>query len=107
MLGPVLGLPYTALETLGTDDKRTTEVTRYACVLPDTLSSTGTLALEQRHLGIYEAVLYRARLRVQGVSWATPLADLSVALGAVRWSEAFVVLGLSDLKGIRSGLRPR
>jgi inner membrane protein len=30
-----------------------------------------------------------------------------VAPGAVRWSEAFVALGLSDLKGIRSGLRLR
>ncbi|RZK96455.1 MAG: cell envelope integrity protein CreD, partial [Hymenobacter sp.] len=62
VLGPVLVLPYTAQET--NEDKRTTEVTRYVCVLPDTLSSTGTLAPERRHRGIYEAVVYRANMHV-------------------------------------------
>ncbi len=107
VLGPVLVLPYTAVETLGTENKRTAEVTRYLCLLPDTLNSTGTLEPERRHRGIYEAVVYRAKMHVQGVFQAPPLADLGVAPGAVRWSEAFVALGLSDLKGIRSGLRLR
>jgi inner membrane protein len=38
---------------------------------------------------------------------APPLADLGVATTAVRWPEAFVALGISDLKGIRSGLALR
>jgi inner membrane protein len=101
VLGPVLVLPYTALETNG---GHTTEVTRYLSLLPDTLSSTGTLAPERRHRGIYEAVVYRAKLRVQGTFQAPPLADLGVPAAAVRWPEAFVALGISDLKGIRSGL---
>jgi len=104
VLGPVLVLPYTALETT---DGHTSEVTRYLSLLPDTLSSTGTLAPERRHRGIYEAVVYRAKLRVQGVFRAPPLADLGVPASAVRWPEAFVALGISDLKGIRSGLALR
>ncbi|MGI4875520.1 MAG: cell envelope integrity protein CreD [Janthinobacterium lividum] len=102
VLGPVLVLPYSATET---DEKgRTQDVTRYLSLLPDTLSSTGTLAPERRHRGIYEAVVYRARLHVQGSFQAPSLADLGVAPAAVRWPEAFVALGISDLKGIRSGL---
>jgi inner membrane protein len=101
VLGPVLVLPYTALET---NNGHTTEVTRYLSLLPDTLSSTGTLAPERRHRGIYEAVVYRAKLRVQGTFQAPPLADLGVSASAIRWPEAFVALGISDLKGIRSGL---
>jgi len=104
VLGPVLVLPYTALET---NNGHTSEVTRYLSLLPDTLSSTGTLAPERRHRGIYEAVVYRAGLRVQGVFRAPSLADLGVAASAVRWPEAFVALGISDLKGIRSGLALR
>ena len=104
VLGPVLVLPYTALET---SNGHTSEVTRYLSLLPDTLSSTGTLAPERRHRGIYEAVVYRAGLRVQGVFRAPPLADLGVAASAVHWPEAFVALGISDLKGIRSGLALR
>ena len=101
LLGPVLVLPYMAFET---NDGHTTKVRRFLCLLPDTLNSTGTLEPERRHRGIYEAVVYRAKLRVQGVFQAPPLADMGVAPGAVRWSEAFVALGISDLKGIRSGL---
>lgn len=97
----MLVLPYATFEK---SDGHTTEVTRYLCLLPDTLSSTGTLAPERRHRGIYEAVVYRARLRVQGIFRAPPLADLGVAATAVRWPEAFVALGISDLKGLRSGL---
>ena len=105
LLGPVLVLPYTATETTTEDGKSVTvSTTRYACVLPDTLASTGQLQPERRHRGIYEAVVYRARLHVQGVFQAPALADLGVRPADVRWGEAFVALGLSDLKGIRNGL---
>lgn len=105
VLGPVLVLPYTARET---DAKgHVTEATRYLSLLPDTLATTGTLAPEQRHRGIYEAVVYRAGLRVRGTFQAPPLADLGVAPAAVRWAEAFVAVGISDMKGIRNGLTLR
>ncbi|WP_223650305.1 cell envelope integrity protein CreD [Hymenobacter psoromatis] len=105
LLGPVLVLPYTATETTTENGKSvTTSRTHYACMLPDTLASTGELLPERRHRGIYEAVVYRARLRVRGVFRAPALADLGVRPADVRWGEAFVALGLSDLKGIRNGL---
>jgi len=44
---------------------------------------------------------------VQGTFQAPPLADLGVNPAAVHWPEAFVALGLSDLKGIRSSLALR
>ena len=105
VLGPVLVLPYTARET---DEKgHVSETTRYLSLLPDTLTTTGTLAPEQRHRGIYEVVVYRAGLHVQGSFQAPPLADLGVAPEAVRWAEAFVAVGISDMKGIRNGLALR
>jgi inner membrane protein len=104
LLGPVLVLPYRAMET---QNGHTSQVTRYVCLLPDTLNSTGHLTPERRHRGIYEAVVYRAQLRVQGVFQSPPLVDLGVSAADVRWPEAFVALGLSDLKGIRSNLRLR
>ena len=105
VLGPVLVLPYTARET---DDKGLIrELTRYACFLPDTLSSTGDLVPERRHRGIYEAVVYRSRLRVQGTFGSIDLNEVGVQPGAVRWAEAFVALGISDMKGIRNGLTLR
>ena len=105
VLGPVLVLPYNSTET---DEKgRTHPVVNYLSILPDTLTSTGTLAPERRHRGIYEAVVYRARLQVRGTFGAQQLADLGVAAADVRWPEAFVALGISDMKGIRNALALR
>ncbi|MDO7852864.1 cell envelope integrity protein CreD [Hymenobacter convexus] len=102
VLGPVLVLPYTVRSQ--SEKGVITEETRYLSLLPDTLATTGTLAPERRHRGIYEAVVYRAGLRVRGAFQAPPLADLGVPAGDVRWSEAFVAVGISDMKGIRNGL---
>jgi inner membrane protein len=105
VLGPVLVLPYAARVT--DDNGGTSETTRYLSLLPDTLATTGTLAPERRYRGIYEAVVYRAGLHVQGAFQAPPLADLGVPAANVRWAEAFVAVGISDMKGIRSGLALR
>lgn len=105
VLGPVLVLPYTARVT--NEKGIVSEETRYLSLLPDTLSTTGTLAPERRHRGIYEAVVYRAGLRVQGAFQAPPLSELGVPAEAVRWAEAFVAVGISDMKGIRKGLALR
>ncbi|MBF9219925.1 cell envelope integrity protein CreD [Hymenobacter ruricola] len=102
VLGPVLVLPYTA--RVVSEKGVVSEVVRYLSLLPDTLATTGTLAPERRHRGIYEAVVYRAGLHVQGAFQAPRLADLGVSPEAVRWSEAFVTVGISDMKGIRNGL---
>lgn len=105
VLGPVLVLPYNDVEK---DEKGVvSRVVRYVSILPDTLASTGTLAPERRHRGIYEAVVYRANLHVQGVFGPQALADLGVAAADVRWAEAFVAVGISDMKGIRNGLALR
>ena len=108
VLGPVLVLPYTVrLVTVKGGVSEATEVTRYLSLLPDTLATTGTLAPERRHRGIYEAVVYRAGLHVQGAFQAPPLAELGVPAGAVHWNEAFIAVGISDMKGIRNGLTLR
>jgi inner membrane protein len=105
VLGPVLVLPYNTHET----DERGVDhaVVRYLSILPDTLASTGTLAPERRHRGIYEAVVYRSQLHVQGVFLPLQLADAGVSPADVRWAEAFVALGISDMKGIRNSLALR
>ena len=108
VLGPVLVLPYTVqMVSIKAGAPQATEVTRYLSLLPDTLATTGTLAPERRHRGIYEAVVYRAGLHVQGAFQAPPLAELGVPAGAVHWNEAFIAVGISDMKGIRNGLTLR
>ncbi|WP_400193749.1 cell envelope integrity protein CreD [Hymenobacter sp. B81] len=105
LTGPVLVLPYRRLER---DDKnRLLETTAYACFLPDTLAVTGTLAPEKRRRGIYDVVVYRSQLQVSGSFNTASLADWNLPAADIRWNEAFVAVGLSDMKGIRTGLSLR
>ncbi|AIZ64556.1 hypothetical protein PK28_14330 [Hymenobacter sp. DG25B] len=103
--GPVLVVPYRRLER---DDKnRLLESTAYACFLPDTLSIKGSLAPERRRRGIYEVVVYSSQLQVQGTFQTASLADWNINPADIRWPEAFVAVGLSDMKGIRNGISLR
>ncbi|GAA4375748.1 cell envelope integrity protein CreD [Hymenobacter koreensis] len=100
--GPVLVVPYRRMER---DEKnRLLETTAYACFLPDTLNVNGTLAPEKRRRGIYDVVVYSSKLQVRGSFNTASLADWDLSPADIRWQEAFVAVGLSDMKGIRSGL---
>ncbi|ALD20241.1 cell envelope integrity protein CreD [Hymenobacter sp. DG25A] len=103
--GPVLVVPYRRLER---DDKnRLLESTAYACFLPDTLLIKGSLAPERRRRGIYDVVVYSSQLQVQGTFQTASLADWNINPADIRWPEAFVAVGLSDMKGIRNGISLR
>ncbi len=100
--GPFLVVPY-AVRTVTTADGKQTEhiAERYAVFLPETFTATGGATSEVRKRGIYEATVYSARLRLEG-RFASPdmrLAD--AAATTVRWNDAFVALGLSDVSGLK------
>ena len=97
--GPVLTVPYRRTVT---DEKGKTSVeTAYAHLLPETLNVTGSVAPEKRYRGLYVVMLYQARLRLNGTFVRPDFTKLGVAGSALRWDEAFVNLGVSDMRGIR------
>ncbi|MBL0105389.1 MAG: cell envelope integrity protein CreD [Bacteroidetes bacterium] len=100
--GPVLTIPYWAeMKT----EKGVTEYTkRYAHFLPDQLDVNGKIFPEQRYRGIYVVVLYKTLLTLNG-SFSYP--DVrTVGLDPARclFNEAFMSVGLTDLKGINEGV---
>lgn len=100
--GPVLVVPYTRV--LRSSDGTAVETTDYAFFLPEALSVEGQLAPETRYRGIYEAVVYQATARIEGTFARPDFGDWSIAPGQIRWSEAALVIGLSDLRGINERL---
>lgn len=68
--------------------------------LPERLKANGVLHPQRRHRGIYDTVLYRADLGIEGVFPQPDFSAWSVAPEDVLWSEAVVTLGISDLRGI-------
>ena len=103
LTGPILSLPFERAIP-GPDGKPVT-VTLHLHVLPDQLDVTGQVIPEVRYRGIYEAVLYNARLKFSGSFSMPDLQTLGISPKSVRWERAFVALGIPDMKGLRSGIR--
>jgi len=99
IIGPILSVPF---REFSRDQKGNVSFTiRHAHFLPSRLLILGSATPEIRYRGIYEVVLYNARLQVEGQFSRPDLVNLGIDPQNVLWKDAFVSLGISDLKGIR------
>jgi inner membrane protein len=96
--GPVIVIPY-RVRYRGNDGREQVSTTR-ARFLPQRLVVRGRLLPERRHRGIFETVLYRAQLRLEGEFARPDFSAWNVAPEDVLWNEAIVTIGISDLRGI-------
>lgn len=71
----------------------------YAYAFPDELKIDGALDPEQRSRGIYATVVYAAKVGLSGTFHRPTPAELGVAPETIRWSEAYLAIGVSDLRG--------
>ena len=101
LAGPVLTLP--AKEYRKTQAGKA-ETLRYLHILPDTLDITGNLDSQIRYRGIYEAVVFASDVTVTGRFLLPDLERLGVNPKQVQWQDAFLSIGLSDLRGIRDNV---
>lgn len=100
--GPVINVPYTTAFT-NEDGKRISEV-RYAHFLPDELKITGDFDPEIRHRSIYEAVVYKSNLNIEGSFSYPDFSEWNIADGDILWKESTITLGISDLRGVKQRL---
>lgn len=85
IVGPVLVIP--------------TDNGGFAYAFPDELQVDGALAPEQRSRGIYASVVYAAKLTVGGTFHRPTAGELGVAPEKLRWDQAHIAIGISDLRG--------
>lgn len=106
--GPVLILPYT--ETVeaeiydaesGKTVKRPQERERSLALIPDQLLISGQVDTEERYRGIHSVPVYTANLKVSGHFTLPGKDDPAVPDGKIKWQEAYVALGVSDIRGIK------
>ncbi|WKN33015.1 cell envelope integrity protein CreD [Porifericola rhodea] len=96
--GPILTLPYRT--TYVNSEQQLTETVAYAHFLPDDLNIRGEVSPESRKRGIYEAVVYRSSLSFDG-SFSQPMLEVvGLSEKDVIWHEAFISLGIPDMRGI-------
>jgi inner membrane protein len=100
--GPVLTVPYRQHTT---DDKgKELAWITYARFLPATLKVDGRVLPERRNRGIFEAVVYRADLRWTGAFRRPSFTGWGVAPQDILWNDAYLSVGVPDLRGIRSSV---
>lgn len=96
--GPLLVVPY--METVE-ENRKKIDVLRNLLVLPDRLSVEAKTAVETRKRGIYDASVYGSEMAVSGEFDLSALKKSMVDESKILWDETRVILGLSDLKGIK------
>ncbi|MBK6880855.1 MAG: cell envelope integrity protein CreD [Elusimicrobia bacterium] len=100
--GPWLTVPY----SVGVPGPRgeTLVGTAHAAFLPETLTIDGDVATEKRRRGLYETIVYSLKADVAATFGPPHIGALGLAEDRMRWKEARLCLGLSDVKGVRSVL---
>ena len=94
--GPVLTIPVIYEYE---QNKEWVEIKRLLHILPEELTITGEIAPEKLRRGIYEVVVYKSGLNVSGRFAINPRIDPS-NLKKIEWDQAFLTMGISDLRGI-------
>lgn len=103
--GPVLVIPYRQRVEYRSTDSLSGRVVvgerlvdRQLVLLPDSLSITGTAAVDARKRGIHEARVIEADLMVNATFHS---AGPTIARDAAEWRPGFLVVGVSDSRGLR------
>lgn len=104
--GPVLTVPYLAYYREKDEKGKETIIkrTEYAHFLPDELNISGDISPEILYRGIYEIVVYNTKLKVEGSMLSPDFEDWSIAERDIIWEDAFISIGIPDLKGIQENI---
>ena len=106
--GLVLTIPYKTYSKEYEDDTKEkfslVETIGYAHFLPDDLTIKGDIKPELRYRGIYEVIVYNSKVTLNG-SFSLPNFDSwKIDTAHIMWEDAFVSLGLSDLRSIQDDI---
>ena len=106
LTGPVLVVPFRKLQVIdhGKDGKEITETVEKAFFLPETLNIKGNITPEKLNRGIFDAVVYESTLDINSTFKAPDFKALSVSEDMVLWKDAYMVLGIADVRGISDNL---
>ena len=106
--GLVLTIPYKTYSKVYEDGKtdkfKLVESREFAHFLPEVLNINGDILPEIRYRGIYEVIVYNSKINLTG-SFSTPdFEELKIDKNNILWNEAFISLGLSDLRSIQENI---
>ena len=102
LTGPVLVIPYKKQEIIdrGKEGIEIHEHIEKAFFLPEDLNIVGDVKPETRHRGIFDVVVYESGLQVKSEFQQPDFKSLSIPEEMVQWNDAYMIFGITDLRGI-------
>lgn len=104
LTGPILAIPYTYTETrrnnFGVENTETKSA--FAFFLPERLEVDGLVEPQVRRRGIFDAVVYTSGVNTKATFKTPDFAALSIPEENVNWSNARLIFGITDLRGLNS-----
>lgn len=100
ILGPILTIPYKGVIADSTDAFKAASA-RYFHILPEKLDIKGTMFPEKRNRGLFEVIVYSADANIKGHYNFDQLEIQGIDKRQLLLGDAFVTVGISDLKGVR------
>ncbi|UYQ93103.1 cell envelope integrity protein CreD [Chitinophaga horti] len=92
--GPVLVVPY-----------KKGNAVNYAYFLPEELNVDGDLVSENRQRGIYNIAVYNSNIKLNGRFKPLSTEGLSLGADTLSLNDAFLAVGITDLRGINKELK--
>lgn len=103
IVGPILMIPY---QTSWVDNKEEVHFENHqAYFLPQSLNIKTQIDPEIRYRGIYQAPLYRMKLKAQGVYRFPDFSEWQGDTEKVNWDEAKIVIQLPDNRSIKESVK--
>jgi inner membrane protein len=107
LAGPFLVVPY-RYQLAEVDNKGLTTVrdsVGYGTFLPARLEVDGSLEVERRYRGIFEAPVYRSNLQIKGAFDKPDFTEWGVQDSDVRWEAAEIVFEIADARAIQNSAK--
>lgn len=101
--GPILVVPYTHYSNYEKDGVTLVNQTvKKAFFLPQNLEISSVLEPKKLSRGIFDVVVYNAQVSMKGDFPKPDLASLNILEENVLWKDAYLLMGITDLRGIKN-----
>ena len=106
LAGPIIALPYESRLEIINNLGQTEIITKIkeAYFMPENLQLSGTIEPDILHRGIFDVVVYSSNLQFSGNFLPLELQKLKIDPETVLWKDAYLIIGLDDLRGIKENL---
>ena len=106
LAGPILALPFASTKEVTNSNGQIEFITKIkeAYFMPENLQVSGSFEPSILGRGIFDVVVYNSNLQFTGNFLPLELQKLKIDPETVLWKDAYLIVGIDDLRGIKENL---